>query len=121
MKNQILYSIFCLFIASSCATSSVMSTSVIEETYAVIQGNKKNGDDLLGLSIKANDLIINITKNSDLYKVKAQNEGSAKQSSIKVPLNPGTTNITVFRNGAIIYSKDVYVASGQIRRIQLKL
>ncbi len=126
MKNHILYSFLCLFIASSCATSSVMSTGIIEETYALIQGNKTNGNDLLGLSIKANDFIINSVKSADLYKDKSQssnqiNESSGKQRSIKVPLNPGTTNITIFRNGAIIYSKDIYVASGQIRRIQLKL
>jgi len=126
MKNHILYSFLCLFIASSCATSSVMSTGIIEETYALIQGNKTNGNDLLGLSIKANDFIINSVKSTDLYKDKSQssnqiNESSGKQRSIKVPLNPGTTNITIFRNGAIIYSKDIYVASGQIRRIQLKL
>ena len=103
-----------------------MSTGIIEETYALIQGNKTNGNDLLGLSIKANDFIINSVKSADLYKDKSQssnqiNESSGKQRSIKVPLNPGTTNITIFRNGAIIYSKDIYVASGQIRRIQLKL
>jgi hypothetical protein len=126
MKNHILYSFLCLFVASSCATSSVMSTGIIEETYALIQGNKTNGNDLLGLSIKANDFIINSVKSADLYKDKSQssnqiNESSGKQRSIKVPLNPGTTNITIFRNGAIIYSKDIYVASGQIRRIQLKL
>jgi len=126
MKNHILYSFLCLFVASSCATSSVMSTGIIEETYALIQGNKTSGNDLLGLSIKANDFIINSVKSTDLYKDKSQssnqiNESSGKQRSIKVPLNPGTTNITIFRNGAIIYSKDIYAASGQIRRIQLKL
>jgi hypothetical protein len=103
-----------------------MSTGIIEETYALIQGNKTNGNDLLGLSIKANDFMINSVKSNDLYKDKSLssnqiNESAGKQRSIKVPLNPGVTNITIFRNGAIIYSKDVYVASGQVRRIQLKL
>jgi len=126
MKNHILYSFLCLFIASSCATSFAMSTGIIEETYALIQGNKTNGNDLLGLSIKANDFMINSVKSNDLYKDKSLssnqiNESAGKQRSIKVPLNPGITNITIFRNGAIIYSKDVYVASGQVRRIQLKL
>ena len=126
MKNHFLYSFLCLFIISSCATSSAMSTGIIEETYALIQGNKTNGNDLLGLSIKANDFIINSVKSSDLHKIKSlssnqTNESAGKQRSIKVPLNPGVTNITIFRNGAIIYSKDIYVASGQVRRIQLKL
>ncbi len=126
MKNHILYSLLCIFIVSSCATSSVLSTGIIEETYVLIQGNKTNGNDLLGLSIKANDFLINSVKSSDLYKDKAQstnqiNESSGKRRSIKIPLDPGTTNITIFRNGAIIYSKDIYVASGQIRRIQLKI
>ena len=103
-----------------------MSTGIIEETYVLIQGNKANGNDLLGLSIKANDFLISSVESSDLYKDKAQvtnqiNQKSGKRRSIKIPLDPGTTNITIFRNGAIIFSKDIYVASGQIRRIQLKL
>ena len=126
MKNHIFYSFLCIFIASSCATSSVVSTGIIEETYALIQGNKANGKDLLGLSVKANGFLINSVKSTDLYSDKAQttnqiNETSGKRRSIKIPLDPGTTNITIFRNGAIIFSKDIYVASGQIRRIQLKL
>jgi hypothetical protein len=124
MKNQILYSILCLFIASSCATYSVVSSGVIEETYVLIQGSKPGGEDLVGLSIKADDLMINSVQRSDLYIDKSQtsnqiNESSKKRRSLKIPLNAGTTNITIYRNGAIIYSKDIYVASGQIRRIQL--
>jgi len=124
MKNQILYSILCLFIVSSCATYSVVSSGVIEETYALIQGSKPGGEDLVGLSIKADSLMINSVQRSDLYIDKSQtsnqiNESSKKRRSLKIPLNAGTTNITIYRNGAIIYSKDIYVASGQIRRIQL--
>ena len=124
MKNQILYSILCLFIVSSCATYSVVSSGVIEETYALIQGSKPGGEDLVGLSIKADSLMINSVQRSDLYIDKSQtsnqiNESSKKRRSLKIPLNAGTTNITSYRNGAIIYSKDIYVASGQIRRIQL--
>lgn len=81
MKNHIIYSFLCIFIASSCATSSVVSTGIIEETYALIQGNKANGKDLLGLSVKANGFLINSVKSTDLYSDKAQTTNQINETS----------------------------------------
>jgi hypothetical protein len=40
-------------------------------------------------------------------------------SSIKVPVEPGMTNLRIYRNGKTIYSKDLYLGSGQIRKIEI--
>jgi Ethanolamine utilization protein EutJ (predicted chaperonin) len=36
-----------------------------------------------------------------------------------VPTTPGTTNLKIYKDGKVIYEKDLYVGSGQIRKIKI--
>ena len=42
-----------------------------------------------------------------------------KKRILKINVEPGTTNIKVKRNGMVLMDKDIYLSSGQFRRIKL--
>lgn len=119
MISKTFTTIICLFIFSSCATYSVVSTNTIDETIIFIQGDR---DSLLGLKIQAGSFGIDSVERSNIQKDKHQSSNlnnTSRMSSIKVPVEPGMTNLRIYRNGKTIYSKDLYLGSGQIRKIEI--
>ena len=109
-----------LMIFTSCATYSVVSTNTIEETAILIQGDRET---LIGLRVEAGGLVIKNVESSDIDKNKNQASNQTKNGrkmlSIKVPVNQGTTELKIFKNGQIIFKKDLYLGSGQVRKIQI--
>ena len=120
MISKTFTTIICLFIFSSCATYSVVSTNTIDETIIFIQGDR---DSLLGLKIQAGSFGIDSVERSNIQKDKHQssnlNNNTSRMSLIKVPVEPGMTNLRIYRNGKTIYSKELYLGSGQIRKIEI--
>tara|TARA_B110000977_G_scaffold916_1_gene1307 strand:+ start:1407 stop:1676 length:270 start_codon:yes stop_codon:yes gene_type:complete len=87
----------------------------------LIQGDYK---ELAGLRIKTKNFFIDSVERSHTYKEKQQslnqlNNNSRRMVSIKVPTSPGTTNLKIYKDGKVIYEKDLYVGSGQIRKIKI--
>tara|TARA_B100000795_G_C22517049_1_gene329885 strand:+ start:141 stop:506 length:366 start_codon:yes stop_codon:yes gene_type:complete len=121
MISKTITTFFCIFMLSSCATYSVVSSNTLEDTMILVQGDYK---DLVGLTIKTEDFVINSVERSDTYKEKQQSSNQINNNwrsmvSIKVPVSPGTTNLKIYKNGKVIYEKDLYVGSGQVRKIQI--
>jgi len=46
------------------------------------------------------------------------NRVATKKRILKINVEPGTTNIKVKRNGMVLMDKDIYLSSGQFRRIK---
>ena len=42
----------------------------------------------------------------------------ARKRILKINIEPGTTKIKVKRNGRVLMDKDIYLSSGQFRRIK---
>ena len=121
MMSKTITSFLCAFILSSCATYSVVSNNTVEETMILIQGDYK---ELAGLRIKTKNFVIESVERSHTFKEKQQssnqiNNNWRRMVSIKIPTTPGTTNLKIYKNGKVIYEKDLYVGSGQIRKIQI--
>ena len=100
----------------SCATQMKVSTSIDEQSGIIFEGN------LIGASIEVGSLIFQNIETSDLIIDETRTrEGStvfvSKKRILKINIDPGTTNIKVKRNGMILMDKDVYLSSGQFRRI----
>tara|TARA_B110000196_G_scaffold277414_1_gene255937 strand:+ start:1144 stop:1515 length:372 start_codon:yes stop_codon:yes gene_type:complete len=102
----------------SCATQTKISTSIDEQSGIIFEGN------LIGTSIEVGSLIFQNIQTSDLTIDKTRTrEGStlivSKKRILKINIDPGTTNIKVKKNGMILIDKDVYLSSGQFRRIKI--
>lgn len=87
----------------------------------LIQGDV---DNLIGLKIQTPNFLINSVEKSDTFKIKQQltneiDKNIRRSVSIKIPASVGITNLKIYRGGKIIYEKDLYLASGQIRKIQI--
>ena len=105
-----------LMFCVSCATQMKVSTSLDEQSGIIFEG------DLIGTSIEVGSLIFQKIESSDLIIDETRTrEGStvfvSKKRILKINIDPGTTNIKVKRNGMILMDKDVYLSSGQFRRI----
>jgi hypothetical protein len=120
MISKTITSFVSLIIFTSCATYSVVSTNAIEETVILIQGEREA---LMGLRVEAGGFVINNVESSDIYKNKNQTSNQINSSrrtlSIKVPVNQGTTELKIFKNGQIIFKKNLYLGAGQTRKIQI--
>jgi len=104
---------FCI----SCATQMKVSTSVDEQSGIIFEG------DLIGTSIEVGSLIFQKIEKSDLIIDQTRtreriNRVATKKRILKINVEPGTTNIKVKRNGMVLMDKDIYLSSGQFRRIK---
>lgn len=104
---------FCI----SCATQMKVSTSVDEQSGIIFEG------DLIGTSIEVGSLIFQKIESSDLIIDQTRtreriNNVPTKKRILKINVEPGTTNIKVKRNGMVLMDKDIYLSSGQFRRIK---
>lgn len=100
----------------SCASQMKVSTSIDEQSGIIFEGN------IIGASIEVGALIFQDIEQSDLIIDETRTrEGSTvfmpKIRILKINIDPGTTNIKVMRNGVIVMERDVYLSSGQFRRI----
>ena len=101
----------------SCATQMKVSTSIDEQSGIIFEGN------LIGAYIEVGSLIFQNIETSDLIIDDTRTrEGSepvfvARKRILKINIEPGTTNIKVKRNGMVLMDKDIYLSSGQFRRI----
>ena len=108
-----------LMFCVSCATQTKVSTSLDEQSGIIFEG------DLIGTSIEVGSLIFQKIEISDLIIDETRTrEGSepvfvARKRILKINIEPGTTNIKVKRNGRVLMDKDIYLSSGQFRRIKL--
>ena len=107
-----------LMFCVSCATQMKVSTSLDEQSGIIFEG------DLIGTSIEVGSLIYQKIEISDLIIDETRTiEGSepvfvARKRILKINIEPGTTNIKVKRNGRVLMDKDIYLSSGQFRRIK---
>ena len=106
-----------LMFCVSCATQMKVSTSVDEQSGIIFEG------DLIGTSIEVGSLIFQKIEKSDLIIDQTRtreriNRVATKKRILKINVEPGTTNIKVKRNGMVLMDKDIYLSSGQFRRIK---
>jgi len=113
-RNFLLIGVIMLCV--SCASQMKVSTSIDEQSGIIFEGN------IIGASIEVGALIFQDIEQSDLIIDETRTrEGSTvfmpKIRILKINIDPGTTNIKVMRNGVIVMERDVYLSSGQFRRI----
>ena len=121
MMNKFISIISTVAVITSCATYSVVTTNPIEETMIIIQGEY---EELIELKIDAGEYSIAKVDKDDLYKEKQQssnqlNSNWRRMRVIKLSVDSGTIPLKIFRNGKLIFEKDIYVGKGQIRKIQI--
>tara|TARA_Y200000002_G_scaffold346635_1_gene321318 strand:+ start:819 stop:1184 length:366 start_codon:yes stop_codon:yes gene_type:complete len=121
MMNNLISMIITATVVTSCATYSVVTTNPIEETMIIIQGEY---DELIELRIDAGEYSITNVDADDIYKEKQQssnqlNNNWRRMRVIKLPVESGTIPLKIYRNGKLIFEKDIYIGKGQIRKIQI--
>ena len=121
MINNLISMIITATVITSCATYSVVTTNPIEETMIIIQGEH---EELIELKIDAGEYSISKVDTDDIYKEKQQssnqlNNNWRRMRVIKLPVESGTIPLKIFKNGKLIYEKDIYIGKGQIRKIQI--
>jgi hypothetical protein len=87
----------------------------------IIQGEY---EELIELKIDAGKYSISKVDADDIYKEKQQssnqlNNNWRRMRVIKLPVESGTIPLKIFKNGKLIYEKDIYIGKGQIRKIQI--
>ena len=104
-----------LMFCVSCATQTKVSTSLDEQSGIIFEG------DLIGTSIEVGSLIFQKIESSDLIIDETRTrEGSVfslRKKILKINIEPGTTHIKVKKNGMVLMDTDIYLSSGQFRRI----
>jgi len=121
MISNFIYTLIAVAVISSCATYSVITTNPIEETMIIIQGDY---EELVDLKIEAGKYSIDKVEKDNIYKEKQQtsnqlNENWRRMRVIKLPVDSGTIPLKIYKNGILIFEKDIYVGEGQIRKVQL--
>ena len=104
-----------LMFCVSCATQTKVSTSLDEQSGIIFEG------DLIGTSIEVGSLIFQKIESSDLIIDETRTrEGSVfslRKKILKINIEPGTTHIKVKKHGMVLMDTDIYLSSGQFRRI----
>jgi hypothetical protein len=102
-----------IFLITSCATQSVISSSIEEKTLIVLKGN------LLGLKLQLEDRYIQEIKSNDVQKDKSQRGAGIYDKVLSLEVSPGNHTVILSKDGVIIYKEKVYLLKGQVKTISI--
>jgi hypothetical protein len=119
VKN-ILIAMFALAL-SACGAYNEKTAGIEEETILILRS-----ESLVGLTIEITPDFSRLVAESDLTKFTMGLAGVAdrenqKLETIALKVEGGTQQLTIRRNGAVIYDRELYFTHGQTRELWVRL
>lgn len=118
--NKILIAVLAL-ILSACGAYDERTTGIEEETILVLRS-----ESLVGLSVEITPSFSRVIAEDDLTKFTMGMAGvkdSENQNleTITLKVESGTQRLTIRRNGAIVYDRELHLSQGQTRELRIRL
>jgi len=119
MKN--ILTVLLALALSACGAYNEKTAGIEEDTILVLRS-----ESLVGLSIEITPGFSRVVTKEDLTKFTMGMAGVAdsenqKLETVTLKVESGTQRLTIRRNGATVYDKDLYFAHGQTRELRIRL